>query len=493
MKRKSMEVSTTIALTPDEEKLFALLLDVNKHSESNLTLRVAGGWVRDKLLGRSSDDIDIVLDKMTGAAFAQLVNEYESQHGHTTHAVGVIKANPDQSKHLETATMQLGNGWVDFVNLRSETYTDDEAHRIPTMAFGTPLEDAQRRDFTINSLFYNLSTQSVEDLTGHGLTDLAQGLIRTPLDPNITFYDDPLRVLRAIRFASRFQFPMADDLVQALRNPQIHEALKKKVSRERVGKELSGMLTGTSAHPVDALASLHEFGLLSSVFELPNGPYFVDQVQVIEAFDGWNVAHSCVRELQEWRAIRSASDNGLDDPHQIKLHFIAATLLPLADWTVVQKKKHIPVPHAIVRESIKFAAKDADQVGLVILKNFRRFVTESQRSDRVALGLLLRDVGELWHLCADMAYLYEVVVQGNIEKEAARQKYSRLAQVVDEQGLGNIWEMKPLLNGKEVMDALALKPGPAVKAMQDAMIVFQLQHPDTTREACLEHLQTLKK
>jgi tRNA nucleotidyltransferase (CCA-adding enzyme) len=101
---------------------------------------------------------------MTGKQFADLINTYESDHGHKQHPVGVIKANPDQSKHLETATMQLGEiGWVDFVNLRAETYSDE--HRIPDVEFGTPLQDAERRDFTVNSLFYNISERKVEDFT----------------------------------------------------------------------------------------------------------------------------------------------------------------------------------------------------------------------------------------------------------------------------------------------------------------------------------------
>lgn len=128
MKRRNSE---TILLTTDEEKLFDFLLDVVNQNKTDSTLRVAGGWVRDKLLGRTSDDIDIVLDNMTGSQFAELINQYETQHGHKKHPVGIIKANPEQSKHLETATIQLGIGWVDFVNLRAESYAQDS--RIPTM------------------------------------------------------------------------------------------------------------------------------------------------------------------------------------------------------------------------------------------------------------------------------------------------------------------------------------------------------------------------
>lgn len=125
-----LQLRENIRLTPQEQQLFEFLLDVEKQYECKAVLRVAGGWVRDKLLGRHSDDVDIVLDSMKGKEFADLINTYERDHGHKQHPVGVIKANPDQSKHLETATMQLGEiGWVDFVNLRAETYSED--HRIP--------------------------------------------------------------------------------------------------------------------------------------------------------------------------------------------------------------------------------------------------------------------------------------------------------------------------------------------------------------------------
>ncbi|CAO2145272.1 unnamed protein product, partial [Urochloa humidicola] len=88
--------------------------------------------------------------------------------------------------------------WIDFVNLRSETYAENS--RIPTMEVGTAKEDAYRRDLTINSLFFNINNNSVEDLTGRGIEDLKRGLIVTPLPAKATFLDDPLRVIRAIRF-----------------------------------------------------------------------------------------------------------------------------------------------------------------------------------------------------------------------------------------------------------------------------------------------------
>ena len=113
-----------------------------------------------------------------------------------TSGLGVIRANPDQSKHLETATMRLHGLSLDLVHLRSETYTD--ASRIPEIEIGTPEEDALRRDFTVNALFYNLQTREVEDWTRRGLEDLRAGVIRTPLEPKVTFLDGAPRAQRNV-------------------------------------------------------------------------------------------------------------------------------------------------------------------------------------------------------------------------------------------------------------------------------------------------------
>jgi hypothetical protein len=230
---------------------------------------VAGGWVRDKLLGLPSDDIDIALDDCSGVEFANLINDYMKAIGLPVRSIGVIQANPDQSKHLETANVRILQFSVDCVNLRAESYALDS--RIPITRCGTPQDDAMRRDFTINALFYNVSEGKVEDFTCCGLADLKIGVISTPLDPFVTFRDDPLRVLRGIRFASRYNFKLAKELIDAASDPEIRNALLLKVSKERVWKELEGMLglTGCSiARPALALTMIHNMSLFETIFHV---------------------------------------------------------------------------------------------------------------------------------------------------------------------------------------------------------------------------------
>jgi tRNA nucleotidyltransferase/poly(A) polymerase len=209
-------VTPELVITPAEAKLFDRMRQICRDNNLTTQVRVAGGWVRDKILGGSCTDIDFAFDNMTGAAFAPMFNRFLKLQGEAEVKMAVIQVNPLQSKHLETVTFTVDGFALDMNNLRKEVY--DEHSRIPRMVLGSPAEDALRRDFTINSLFFNISAEPpcVEDFTGRGLEDLRAGIVRTPLDPHVTFNDDPLRILRAARFAGKFGFALSADLIQAL-------------------------------------------------------------------------------------------------------------------------------------------------------------------------------------------------------------------------------------------------------------------------------------
>ena len=260
-----------ISLNPNEKKIFDLLQLVVQAKTPDTTLRVAGGWVRDKLMGKNSNDIDIAVDNMTGEGFANLVSKYMKDHRMQTSSVVTVEANPEQSKHLATAMVRLFGLPIDFVNLRTETYADS---RIPEMQMGTPEEDAQRRDLTINALFYNINTGEVEDYVG-GLKDLRAGIARTPFDPIQTFLDDPLRILRTVRFAARYNLTLDPALVEAARDPRVQEAFRTKLSQERIWAELAGKQEGEKwkpgaligQDPTKAVTLLKQLGLMEPIFD----------------------------------------------------------------------------------------------------------------------------------------------------------------------------------------------------------------------------------
>lgn len=241
-------IPLTASIPEAHRKVFETLLGANEESGVNSVLRVAGGWVRDMLLGVRSNDIDIALEATTpeavsGVAFARMVSDYEATKSGKARTVSVIRVNPALSKHIETATVCVNDIPVEFCALRTDDYCSDS--RIPQVRAATPLQDALRRDFTINALFYNLNTRQVEDYTG-GLQDLENRVLRCPLSPKETFMDDPLRLLRGIRFVGQLgelHFSLHPSIASCV-DDHLLETLLLKVSRERIGKEFTKMMCG---------------------------------------------------------------------------------------------------------------------------------------------------------------------------------------------------------------------------------------------------------
>eukprot|EP01122_Echinamoeba_exundans_P008201 TRINITY_DN2678_c0_g3_i1.p1 TRINITY_DN2678_c0_g3~~TRINITY_DN2678_c0_g3_i1.p1 ORF type:complete len:447 (+),score=44.16 TRINITY_DN2678_c0_g3_i1:145-1485(+) len=256
-----------IVLDATEAELFAFIRDACQAFGLTTTVRVAGGWVRDKLLGLQSTDIDIAVDDMSGEKFAGILIDYAARV--QTATVGgdpkTTRLNPEQSKHLETTIVKLFDREIDFARLRTDSYASD--HRIPVVRAATAREDALRRDLTINSLFYNINTDSIEDWSGRGLSDLHACRIITPLDPKLTLSDDPLRALRIIRFTAKYGFELDPAMLEALTIFD-RSLLVRKVSNDRIGIELKKMLSAPSSKQVvSAFTMITNLKLYNTIFQ----------------------------------------------------------------------------------------------------------------------------------------------------------------------------------------------------------------------------------
>ncbi|CAM9826250.1 unnamed protein product [Chrysoparadoxa australica] len=492
-----MDMDIERGLTDQERQVFSVLRGALSEAKASTVVRVAGGWVRDKLLGLENDDIDLALDDCSGVAFAELVNTYLKSNGHETHTIGVVKANPDQSKHLETARVKVQGLWLDMVNLRSETYQDDS--RIPLMKFGTAKEDAFRRDFTLNALFYNLNTSLVEDLTERGLSDLYDGVIHTPLSPDITLQDDPLRALRAVRFAARFSFRLADELRDAASSDALHKALGAKVSRERIGVEVTGMLSGKMARPLLAISLLHQLGLLSIILPLPPGtfPAVSDtcpgpdmKVPPQPITVDWSVSTQAAELASALiRSREGCQEAGLPQPGHF-MTFLCAMLLPVQGMRHQVKRSYPLAAGHIVREGLKLKAKDATDACCILeeLPELIRLAETASDPSRLDLGLSLRRLKELWPVGFDLACITELLQVPQEQKAATVSKYEALAAAVDDLGLGEVWKLRPLLDGKAVQEMVGVPRGAMVGKVIEEEIRWQLQHPAGTAEECLEHI-----
>lgn len=367
-----------IKLNDTETQIRDVLVDFCQHYNKDhtppLELRITGGWVRDKLLGNESHDIDIAIDHMTGEDFATQLHTWLASHRPelSLRAIHTIKKNPEKSKHLETCTTKLFGCDIDFVNLRLESY--GENLRVPIIKFGTAEEDALRRDATLNALFYNLNQDKIEDFTGQGLDDLKQGILRTPLSPKQTFLDDPLRVLRLIRFACRFKFQIDDETLKAMLEPEIKEALKSKISRERVGIELEKILEGD--YPEYGLQLINYLNLAQSIFNAGDQQLLLDQLNeasdVAKLNDGFHkLGHQInlsTAVYQKYKLLRG-KPNLFSSLRDQKLFWLAVILTPFGNLMLrINPKKDMKTSavQILLREGVKFGNKENDIVATLV-------------------------------------------------------------------------------------------------------------------------------
>ncbi|MGN6398079.1 MAG: CCA tRNA nucleotidyltransferase [Mucilaginibacter sp.] len=228
-------------------------------AEQNVQAFAIGGFVRDIFLRRPSKDIDIVVVG-NGIDFAESVGKK-------------LKVKVSVFKNFGTASLKYQDLEIEFVGARKESYRRDS--RKPIVENGTLDDDQKRRDFTINALAISLHPDNYGELLDpfNGIADLDNKLIRTPLDPAETFSDDPLRMMRAIRFATQLNFRIDDLAVSAIKNNAERIGI---ISQERITDELNKIIL--SAKPSIGFKYLFDTGLLHKIFPLMTALHGVDYI-----------------------------------------------------------------------------------------------------------------------------------------------------------------------------------------------------------------------
>jgi len=235
-----------------EEQILDIVKKTIQGSEWENRVNLVGGAVRDEIMGKPVDDLDFVVEGniSAGLDFAiWLCKKWK---------VFREGSNPVVFPNYGTANMHYNNVKLEFVAPRKEKYTPGS--RKPVVTDGVLMDDAMRRDLTINSLMRNISTGKLIDLTGKGLNDIKQGIIRTPSDPKIIFKDDPLRMLRAIRFSVKYGFKVMPEVME---NISKYAGWIETISKERIGEELNKILV--TKKPSAGITLLKDTGLLEYV------------------------------------------------------------------------------------------------------------------------------------------------------------------------------------------------------------------------------------
>ncbi|KAI5949931.1 CCA1 [Candida jiufengensis] len=511
---KSMKINNAINLTESEQNIRNVLVGYceyyNKINKPSLTLRITGGWVRDKLLGYDSQDIDIAVNCLTGEEFVHGLQKYlyDKEPEISMNHVHTIKMNPLKSKHLETCTTKLYGIDLDFINLRSEEYTDDS--RVPTIEFGTPLQDALRRDATLNALFYNLNEEKIEDFTEKGLEDLKNGILRTPLSPIKTFLDDPLRILRLIRFASKFNFLIDSETLDAMKEKHNQEALSTKISKERIEIELRKILT--SHNPSYGLQLINYCDLIKSIFyvEQLEKEFNVKELQISLNQIPHHVYISSSIYLTFEQLILNSSikhifQKFLKDPEMRYNFWLSIILNP---YTNVSSKN-------IFSQYLRLGltAKKSDIVKISTLNLSTHEILSNESNERSDWGIYLRQFSSFYDLNLLVQCFLECVntikvdITSEIpipnhqidttedEKYIISQiisKYESIFAKIEKMELLDVHLLKPLIDGTALSKSLKMKPGPWLKPATEEVLIWQLNNPKGSKDECLEYIkQTL--
>ncbi len=427
-------------------KIFRIISEVA--AEENLEIYVIGGWVRDQILGRPSEDIDFVVVG-SGIKIAKKV----------ARRLGV--RNVFVFKNFGTAMFKYHGLEIEFVGARKESYRRNS--RKPIVENGTLQDDLNRRDFTINAMAISLNPDTFGKLIDpfNGLEDLQKKIIRTPLDPDITFSDDPLRMMRAIRFATVLDFEI---------HPQSLEAIKKNkerikiVSQERITEELNKIMK--AERPSKGFRLLFETGLLEIIFpelyalqgvDYKNGighkDNFFHSIQVLD-----NVAAKTDNLWLRWAAL-------LHDIGKPRTKRFEGNTWTFHGHEVVGAKM---IPDIFRRMKLPLDQKMKYVQKLILLHHRPMHLIGDQVTDS-GIRRLIVDAGEDLD---DLMLLVESDMTTKFEEKRERflknfrQLREKIKEVEEKDALRN-W--KPPIDGHIIMTTFGIKPSRLVGDIKDAV------------------------
>ena len=413
---------------------------------------VVGGYVRDIFLERASNDIDVVV---VGSGI-EVAKELRRRLGR--------RAQLSVFKNFGTAQVKIGDEEVEFVGARRESYSRDS--RKPIVEDGTLEDDQNRRDFTINAMAICLNHDRFGELVDpfNGLADLEDGIIATPLDPAVTFSDDPLRMMRCIRFATQLNFQIEDETFDALERMA---GRIKIVSGERIEVELNKILM--SPIPSKGFVDLQRCGLLNII--LPE----LSALDIVEQRNGRAHKNNFYHTLEVLDNISlSPAGGALWLRWAALLHDIGKTQTkrwdPAIGWTF-HNHNYIGakmVPQIFRRLKLPLGTEMKYVQKLVDLHMRPQVIADSEVTDS-AVRRLLNDAGDdiddLITLCeADITSKNEV--KKKIFLENFRMVREKLADLVEKDYKRLL---QPVIDGNEIMALFSLKPSREVGMLKQTL------------------------
>lgn len=411
--------------------IVARLGEIIKGTKFEGHLYTVGGCNRDKLLGREIKDIDVVLDIPNGGIeFAKWL----MSAGYTT-------GEPVVYEHFGTSMFRLRDfpeDEIEAVQTRKECYRDINT-RNPDTAFGTIQDDATRRDFTYNAIYCDVSTGEMRDVNGKSLEDLNNNILRTCGSPDIIFNEDPLRILRLIRFACYYDSDVEEN---TLKGATTFSPRLEIISKERVQTELNKILL--SDHACKGINMLYTTGAYRNVFPSWGKINEEKKNHICHCLEHYNTFKDLIGSLA---VLLYTMKDSVDSLYDLKypLDTIYGVKFVLENLDMVKKYKDMPFS-----------------------KNLRKIQYKCKTQ-------------EIFHR---LVFVYNAVTDDVTTTALAIKADERLVDDADD-----MYGYKLPINGDDIMELLGIEPGRKVKEILDALIENAYLDPSVSKRECIKFVK----
>ena len=434
------------------------LLEVIEEEAKSLGVRalLVGGYVRDRILERDCKDLDVVVEGGSGTELASAV------------AARVGDREPVFFERFGTAQVAAGDLLLEFVSARAESYLPES--RKPDVRPGTLEEDIQRRDFTCNTLLCGREGEVI-DITGKGLADIEARILRTPLPAAETFHEDPLRAVRAIRFAVTLGFRMDDEIPPAILG--CLDRLGTVVSIERINDELRRMLL--SPRPGEALRLMRETGVLAKLMPEVEAMAGVEQ----SGFHNLDVLDHTLAALD---AVAGRPNPELEPREElvlrlgVLLHDCGKPATAAFDGQRITFLGHPEVgaqAAARLLRRLRFSNDELAAATRLVSLHMRPIQYDPETWSDGAVRRLVRDSGEVLQPLLQLARAD--MAASDYPPEQASRKLDDLDRRVAALDVDAVRRVSAPLDGNQLMERFGRPPGAWISRVQDALLEAVLE------------------